>query len=651
MTRGGLHLLLPLAILACSGADPDEPRLGFGCNPHSHGVVDQDGDGYGSTLDCDDSDPQVHPHAEERCNGRDDDCDEEVDEDAPALHHWYVDQDGDDWGRDGDTLPACSRPEGYAGKAGDCDDRDPEIHPMAAEVCDGEDQDCDDVIDEDAIDAVVRYDDVDGDGYGDPDTERSLCEDDGQGTTLGGDCDDSLASVNPGQPETCCDGLDNDCDVRPDQPCSGDVGRWGRTRDQLLARALAGAGDTEGDGRVELLVGATYGAWRIRGDAASTAGDAIIDASMGTEFYGGTAVSFGEGVAGLGDTNQDGMADLVISEPGGNSGVARGGVVYLFRGPLEDSESYSSWDAKILGDVADGHFGGAVAAAGDVNGDGLADLWVGSQEYGVADTARDLGRAWLFHAPIEGELSVSAAQATITGDGHKVNLGVAVAGAGDLDGDGLDDLLVSYDRSRGGKVGVLHGPVRGDLAVEDLAAFVASNDPKARFGMAVVGAGDVDRDGLADFVVGAPSQGLEGGGAVYLFLGPSARTGTVKLAAARFEGPHQGEALGTAVAADFDWDRDGWPDLAAGAPSGSLACDSDAGLVYLWVGPHSGVRGPDQALRVFQGVAEGVSLGAAVASPGDLDGDGFDDLAMGAPRSALNGIDSGALWIAFGGPD
>ncbi|MFZ5476523.1 MAG: MopE-related protein [Myxococcota bacterium] len=180
---------------------------------------DGDGDGYGDpttgTLgcagpvldgtDCDDATAEVHPGADEHCDGVDEDCDGDVDEDAVDAPTWYVDGDGDGYGDPAAPVVAC---EGDADEGSDCDDGDPGVHPDASEHCDGVDEDCDGVADDASVDAGIWYTDADGDGYGDAYTAAIACSGD---TTVGTDCDDADAGVSPGADEHC-DGVDEDCD-------------------------------------------------------------------------------------------------------------------------------------------------------------------------------------------------------------------------------------------------------------------------------------------------------------------------------------------------------------------------------------------------------------------------------------------------------
>ena len=120
----------------CDAATPDD---------------DLDGDGAVAASDCDDADPARHPSAAEACNGVDDDCDGQVD-DVAAPPRWYADADGDGYGDAASAVEACEPPAGYLSDAGDCDDADAEVNPLASDVCNGADDDCDGTTDEEGCD-------------------------------------------------------------------------------------------------------------------------------------------------------------------------------------------------------------------------------------------------------------------------------------------------------------------------------------------------------------------------------------------------------------------------------------------------------------------------------------------------------------------
>ena len=205
--------------------------------------ADTDGDGYGDasdtsaacsqpsghvdvSSDCDDSDAAVYPGADEYCNGTDDDCDGDVDEDSAVdAATWHPDVDGDGYGDVSRSSVACSAPSGSVADGLDCDDHNVAVYPGADEYCNGYDDDCDGAVDEaDAVDTSTWYADLDGDGYGDPGSLLAACSQPPLSSTDNTDCDDSMASVHPGAPETWYDGIDQDCDGNDDDR---DEDGWG----------------------------------------------------------------------------------------------------------------------------------------------------------------------------------------------------------------------------------------------------------------------------------------------------------------------------------------------------------------------------------------------------------------------------------------
>jgi hypothetical protein len=213
MFRGSTFGWLGLGLLALA-CDP--PGIGDPKDDTAP-MVDADGDGWGEDEDCDDGDPTVHPGAAELCNDLDDDCDGLVDGQDPDLQDgltWYADRDGDGYGDPDATDEACHPPPGHIADASDCDDDDATIHPEEDEVCDGVDNDCDSLIDDEDDSVTGRamwYADNDGDGYGDPEDHLPACEQPSGRVDNLRDCDDTNPAVHA-DAEEICDGVDNDCD-------------------------------------------------------------------------------------------------------------------------------------------------------------------------------------------------------------------------------------------------------------------------------------------------------------------------------------------------------------------------------------------------------------------------------------------------------
>jgi hypothetical protein len=231
----------------CDGNIDDDGSVGV-----TEWYADADGDGYGDAsvtdtdcdlptgyvadaTDCDDGDPGVNPGAAELCNGVDDDCDGDTDEDSAAdAGTWYIDVDGDGYGSASYAEVACDQPSGYVANDEDCNDATASANPAATEYCDSLDNDCDGTTDEDAAaDADTWYDDDDGDGYGDPTDSSVACDAPAGHVADDSDCDDTDSAINPAASEVC-DGVDNDCDGATDDDSALDVELW--------------YADTDGDG-------------------------------------------------------------------------------------------------------------------------------------------------------------------------------------------------------------------------------------------------------------------------------------------------------------------------------------------------------------------------------------------------------------------
>ena len=196
-----------LFLLACAG--PSE-------KPDSTPTVvaqDRDQDGYGEEEgDCNDQDAAIHPSASELCDGIDNDCDEEVDEDGQNT--FYADGDQDGYGDPDAATVGCNAPSGYVSNSADCRDTNDTIYPGATEICDGEDQNCDGVIDDGVTTRL--YADLDGDGFGDAEAPLDVCGLPDGTSRNDDDCDDSVAEIYPGADELC-NGIDDNCDGDADE--------------------------------------------------------------------------------------------------------------------------------------------------------------------------------------------------------------------------------------------------------------------------------------------------------------------------------------------------------------------------------------------------------------------------------------------------
>jgi len=224
--------LLPLLVglAACGGKTTEETG-----DTGDIIIVDEDADGFDVDSDCDDTNADVYPDAEEICDGIDNDCDNVVDEGVTLS--FYSDSDGDGYGNAENEASGCEAPSGYVDDATDCDDTNETVNPGETEVCDGSDNDCDEEIDEEQADTdgdgicddldAEDCDGLDNDGDGSVDEDYDL---DGDGYTECGsetaeaDCDDDNDEVSPGTTETLDNAVDDDCDGMIDEDFSvGDL--------------------------------------------------------------------------------------------------------------------------------------------------------------------------------------------------------------------------------------------------------------------------------------------------------------------------------------------------------------------------------------------------------------------------------------------
>lgn len=202
---------LPLVLLLACRAEP--PKESATDADTASNVRDADGDGFDSAEgDCDDGDADTFPGAQELCDGVDQDCDGTIDEGVATT--WYADADEDGFGDAATAVTVCEAPAGHVATANDCDDGRDDVYPLAAEACDGVDNDCDGELD-DGMRRTV-YEDADGDGFGDDATATESCALALGQVLVGMDCDDNNADAWPEHPEVC-DEEDNDCDGTVDE--------------------------------------------------------------------------------------------------------------------------------------------------------------------------------------------------------------------------------------------------------------------------------------------------------------------------------------------------------------------------------------------------------------------------------------------------
>jgi hypothetical protein len=622
-------------------------------------LTDRDGDGWTpADGDCDDADRHVYPAAADGCDGVDNDCDGAVDT-QPDLA-WYLDADGDGYGAAAWSLLTCTAPEGYVADATDCDDDDGAVSPGAAERCNGADDDCDELADE-GLTPPTWYVDGDADGYGVAVGAVTACDAPAGTADVAGDCDDGEPLANPGLPEQCGDGVDNDCSGDA-TGCSwsaqmssadADARLFGRTAGDGAGAAMVTA-DFDEDGFDDVLVGAAAGnvAQLVRG--VGTRRDDLYLASQAdvvltpdpTDLAPGFV--FARAVTAC-DFGGDGAPELVVGgyDPTGDS------LVFLFDGGTGANTTTANANYIVAGISTADRFGAALGCA-DVNGDGAPDLLVGAP--GQSDFAEEAGAIHVLYGAVGdtrgfGELEEDRVWAWGRAAADAVGASLAAA---DFDGDGFADVVVGSAGADEGGVDaggawIMLGPIDtlGSVAAEG--SELVAPDPGSQAG--AVAAGDLDGDGTADVVVGAPLDDTagSGAGAVYVVLsaGGSVSEGLdLAAAGARVLPDGTQRRFGATVAVVGDLQGSGGASLAVSAQNGDTGA---TGVVYLFDGNRvDGLVTTNDATTRWTGEGIGDELGDAVAGGGDLDGDGLEDLLLGAPGQDAFGTDAGMVYLAYG---
>ena len=449
-------------------------------------------------------------------------------------------------------------------------------------------------------------------------------------------------------------------------PAEGDHFGWG----------VAGMGDLDGDGTPEIAAGAyaddtlyimsVNADGTVRATAEIDSGDAGLPAP-------GEGNRFGSSVAGIGDLDGDGTPDVAVGAPGRfAAGAAAGtGTAYvLFMDPDGSVNRTATIDSMTPNGpslAVNDRFGSSVAGIGDLDGDGVPDLAVGAVGHVIADAGT--GDLYILFMNPDGTVKRTAEVNAQTPNGPTSlregdHFGWSVTEAGDMDGDGTPEIAVgAIGHPVGGSadVGILYlFFMNPDGTVKRTATIGAGtpNGPSSleagdRFGSSVANVGDLDGDGTADLAAATTGHvvGGTGGGDLHVMFmnGDGTVKRTAEINALTPNGPSSleaGDRFGSSVANVGDLDGDGTADLAVSAPGGPVGPTPTSGTVYAVL---MNADGTVKGTATINGdtpngpssVAVGDRFGRAVASVGDIDGDGTPEIAVGAPASG-----SGSVYLA-----
>jgi hypothetical protein len=349
---------------------------------------------------------------------------------------------------------------------------------------------------------------------------------------------------------------------------------------------------------------------------------------------------FGYSVATAGDVNGDGYEDVIIGAWQYSNGQVREGAAFVYLGSAVGLSTAPNWTGE--GNQSTAAYGASVRTAGDVNGDGFDDIVVGAPNYHGGGE----GRAYLY---LGSDTGVSSDPSwVVSGNGDGVFFGGDVGTAGDVNGDGYDDVIVgdpyyNHELVEEGRAFLYLGSASG---LSRTPSWIAEgNQTHADLGSSVGTAGDVNGDGYADVIVGAPyfDDGQIDEGAAFVYLGSA--SGLSPDPAWTGEADQRTSLYGNSAGTAGDVNGDGFDDIVVGAAFWDHL-PADEGRAFVYLGSASGLS--EAAIWSAESNQTGSYFGISVGTAGDVNGDGFDDVIVGAPTFDHGQTDEGRSFV-YGG--